>query len=184
MAKSGTDPDATALILDLVCTGAIGIDTLENVEYPMTREALDEMLIPLKKNFQSGSRQFVDQMFLPKTDAELRKWILADIASAPPAVALSAMEHLMSQYITGEAAKIFEEIRIPVVTINGDMWPVNHEANRRHMFSFEAIVFKEADHFLMMNRVEKFNHALERAIKMTIKESSLSAGPGHPPSNA
>ena len=86
------------------------------------------------------------------------------MSAAPPAVAISAMNEMMSQYITGEAAKIFDEIRIPVITVNGDLWPINYEANRRHMFSFDAIVLKEADHFLMMNRSKDFNRALEKAI--------------------
>jgi hypothetical protein len=34
------------------------------------------------------------------------------------------------------------------------------------MFSYEAIVLKKADHFLMMNRPEEFNRALEKAIRM------------------
>ena len=88
------------------------------------------------------------------------------MSAAPPAVAISAMKEMMSQYITGEAAKIFDEIRIPVITVNGDLWPINYEANRRHMFSFDAIVLKEADHFLMMDRPIDFNKALEKAIIM------------------
>ena len=74
------------------------------------------------------------------------------------------MNEMMLQYVTGEAAKIFEEIRVPVMTVNGDLWPINYEANRRHMFSYDAVVLKNADHFLMMNRQEEFNRALERAI--------------------
>jgi len=104
------------------------------------------------------------QLFSPRTDLKLREWILTDMSAAAPAVALSAMNEMMSQYITGEAAKIFDKIRIPVITVNGDLWPINYEANRRHMFSFDAIVLKEADHFLMMNRPEEFNRALEQAI--------------------
>jgi pimeloyl-ACP methyl ester carboxylesterase len=76
------------------------------------------------------------------------------------------MTEVMTQYITGEAAKVFEQIRIPVVTVNGDMWPINYEANRRHMLSYDAIVLKKADHFLMMDRPEEFNSALEKAILM------------------
>ncbi|HUT71228.1 MAG TPA: alpha/beta hydrolase [Desulfatiglandales bacterium] len=144
--------------------GLTGIDTLENIEYPMTREELEKMLAPLKKDFRSGSRQFVEEMISPHTDPQLRKWILSDISAAPPAVALSAMNEMMSQYITGEAAKIFEEIRIPVITVNGDLWPINYEANRRHMSSFDAIILKGADHFLMLDRSEEFNHYLEKAI--------------------
>jgi pimeloyl-ACP methyl ester carboxylesterase len=144
--------------------GLIGIDTLENIEYPMTREALDQMIAPLTKDFRTGSRQFVKPMILPSTDPQLREWILSDMSAAAPAVALSAMNEMMSQYITKEAAAIFDEIRIPVITVNGDLWPINYEANRRHMFSFNAIVLKDADHFLMMDRKEEFNRALEKAI--------------------
>lgn len=156
--------EAARLMPDRVA-GLVGIDTLGNIEYPMTREELNKMMAPLKKDFRTGSRQFVNEMFSPKTDPQLREWIISDISSAPPAVALSAMNEMMSQYITGKAAKIFDKIRIPVITVNGDLWPINYEANRRHMFSFEAIVLKQADHFLMMDRPEEFNRALEKAIQ-------------------
>jgi hypothetical protein len=33
------------------------------------------------------------------------------------------------------------------------------------MSSFDAIVLKGADHFLMMTRIEEFNRALEEAIQ-------------------
>ena len=151
--------------------GLIGIDTLENIEYPMTREELKKMIAPLEKDFRTGSRQFVEEMISPQTDPQLREWILSDMSAAPPAVALSAMNNMMSQYITGEAAKIFDEIRIPVITVNGDMWPVNYEANRRHMLSFDAIVLKGADHFLMLNRPEQFNRALEKAISKILSNT-------------
>lgn len=163
--------EAARLMPDRVI-GLIGVDTLENIEYPLTPPELEEMLAPFRKDFQAGSRQFVGQMILPDSDPQIRDWILADMSSAPPAVALSAMKEMMSQYITGEASKIFEEIRIPVVTVNGDLWPIDYEANRRHMFSFDAIVLKNADHFLMMDKPEEFNAALEKAIRMLSEKSA------------
>jgi pimeloyl-ACP methyl ester carboxylesterase len=115
-------------------------------------------------------------MIAPNTDPRLRDWILADMSAAPPAVALSAMNGMMTQYITGEAAKVFEQIRIPVITVNGDLWPINYEANRRHMFSYDAIVLKKADHFLMMDRPEKFNRALEKAIHIVLEKAAKERG--------
>ena len=150
--------------------GLIGVDTLENIEYPMTREELQKIVAPLEKNFRDGSRQFVGEMIASKTDPQLREWILSDMAAAPPSVAMSAMNEMMAQYITGKAAKVFEKIRIPVITVNGDLWPVNYAANRRHMFSYNAIILKEADHFLMMDRPIDFNKALEKAIMMLIEK--------------
>ena len=155
--------EAARLMPDRV-VGLIGIDTLEDIEYPLTREEFKKMIAPLEKDFQAGSRQFVGEMISPETDPQLREFILSDIAAAPSAVALSAMDEMMDQYITGEAAKVFEQIRVPVVSVNGDMWSVNYEGNRRHMLSYEAIVLKGADHFLMMNRAEELNSALEKAI--------------------
>jgi hypothetical protein len=38
------------------------------------------------------------------------------------------------------------------------------------MFSFDAIVLKEADHFLMMDRPIDFNKALEKAILMLTRK--------------
>jgi len=146
--------------------GLIGIDTLDNIEYPLTSEELKKMTAPLEKDLRAGSRQFIGEMILPQTNPQLREWILSDVSAAPPVVALSAMNEMMTQYITGEAAKVFERIRIPVITVNGDLWPINYEANRRHMFSYEAIVLKKADHFLMMDRPEEFNDALDKAIHM------------------
>ena len=156
--------EAARLMPDRV-TGLIGIDTLENIEYPLTSEELGRMIAPLEKDFVTGTRQFVKEMIYPGTDPMIHDWILSDMAATPPAVALSAMREMMLQYVTGEAARIFEEIRIPVIDVNGDLWPINYEANRRHMFSFDAIVLKEADHFLMMDRPVEFNNALEKAIR-------------------
>jgi pimeloyl-ACP methyl ester carboxylesterase len=168
----GTVISEAAQLMPNRVIGLIGIDTLVNIEYPMTREELEKMIGPLEMDFQTGSRQFVAEMISPHTDPQLREWILADMSASPPAVAISAMKEMMSQYITGDAAKIFDGIRIPVVTVNGDLWPINYEANRRHMFSFDAIVLKEADHFLMMNRAKDFNLALEKAINTILKRTN------------
>jgi len=145
--------------------GLIGVDTYDNIEYPLSNEEFNMMIAPLKKNFKSGTRQFVQQMLSQNTDDQLNEWIKADMSAAPSSIALSAMEEYMSQYITGHTAKIFDSIQIPVMAISCDMWPINYEANRRHMFSFDAIVIKKADHFLMMNRSDEFNKALKQAIK-------------------
>ena len=150
--------------------GLIGIDTLENIEYPLKREDFEAMMIPFKNDFQSGTRQFVQSMLSPNSDTRIKEWILSDMAAAPASIALSAMGEYLPRYITGQAAKVFETIKVPVVTVNSDMWPINYEGNRRHMQSFEAIVVKNSDHFLMLNRPKDFNTALKKAIAITLKK--------------
>ena len=146
--------------------GLIGVDTLGNIEYPLTHEELKTMLAPFEKDFVNGTKQFVEQLILPSMNPQLREWIISDMSAAPSAAALSATNSMMEQYITGEAAKIFEEIQVPVISVNSDMWPVDYEANRRHMSFYEAIILKGADHFPMLDRPKEFNHALEKAVRM------------------
>ncbi len=163
--------EAARLMPDRVL-GLVGVDTFDNVEYPLTREALDEMLAPMVDDFSGGSRAFVTEMFLPATDPRIREWILADISAAPPYVALSAMEELLTQYISGDTARVFETIVAPVVTVNGDLWPIDFEANRRHMRSFEAIIVEQADHFFMLSRPHVFNRAMERAVQTVLRKAA------------
>lgn len=151
--------------------GLIGVDTLNNIEYPLSRKEFEEMIAPLRKDFRQGTRAFVAPMLLPDADPALRDWILADMSSAPPSVALSAMEQMMNLYIIGKAAKIFKDVSAPVVCVNADLWPVNTEANRKHMRSFDVIVIPKADHFLMMNRPADFNAALEKAVGMILEKT-------------
>jgi pimeloyl-ACP methyl ester carboxylesterase len=162
--------EAARLMPDRVI-GLVGVDTLGNIEYPLKAEQMEEMMAPIKKDFVSGSRAFVSGMIYPGTDPALREWILGDMSSAPPAVALSAMREYLSQYITGEAAGIFDEVRVPVVDVNGQLEPVDYEANRRHMYSFDTIVIENADHFLMMDRPDEFNRALAKALEMILEKT-------------
>ena len=156
--------EAARLMPDRVL-GLIGVDTLQNIEYPLTREELEKMMAPLKQDFQAGCRAFVQSMMLPSKDPRLSEWIVADMSAARPDTALSAMNEMMALYISGDAARLFDAVRLPVVCVNADLWPGNPEANRRHMLSHEVITIKGADHFLMMNRPNEFNPALEKAVK-------------------
>ncbi|MGI6655430.1 MAG: alpha/beta fold hydrolase [Desulfobulbus sp.] len=151
--------------------GLIGVDTLQDVEHKMTQKELDEMLTPFEEDFASEARKLVDSM-LSNTAPEIRGWILADVAAAPPCVAGSALEELLGLYTDGRAAQMFETIKVPVICVNGDMIPVNQEGNARHMQSFQAITVRDADHFLMLDRPWRFNKALESAVYSILRQTA------------
>jgi pimeloyl-ACP methyl ester carboxylesterase len=145
--------------------GLIGVDTLQNVEHPLTQDQMDGMLAPLRQDFTAGCNGFVGSMMNAEyNNPALRAWILADMASAPPRVAMSAIDNMMTLYVTGDFAKIFDGLEVPVICVNADKWPANAEANRQHMQSFEEIVVPGADHFLQLDRPGEFNPALAEAI--------------------
>ena len=144
--------------------GLIVVDALNDLDFPVTEEHAAQMVAPLEADFPTACRQFAAAMIRPDTGAELAEWIQADMAAAPKEVAVSAMREYMARWIAGAVPAVFEELPLPVVGVYSDMWPVDTEANRRHMHSFEAIVLEETDHFLMLGAAEEFNRALEEAI--------------------
>ena len=135
------------------------------------------MMAPLKDDFKLGADQFVRSMILPQSNVNISEWIIADMSSAPSGIALSALENYMRTYITGYSSAIFENISLPVVAVSSDLWPIDFEANRRHMKLFEAIVIENTDHFLMFNRPGDFNKALEQAIEIVITNKAMNNSP-------
>ena len=157
-----------AVIMKDKALGIIGVDTLENVEYLLTEKEFEHMTAPLKKDFKKGCAGFVRSMIRPESDPETVNWIISDMSSAPADIALSSLESMLAQFKSGDSAKIFHGLKIPVVTVNADLWPVNYKGNRKHMFSYDAVILKNSDHFLMMNKPDEFNRALEKAVNMIL----------------
>ncbi|MCE8039108.1 alpha/beta hydrolase [Halomonas sp. MCCC 1A11062] len=144
--------------------GIVGVDTFHNVAEEITEAQIDEMLGPIQQDFVSATRHFVASMFVEETDASLRDWIVQDMAAAPPQVATSAMQDMFTRHAEGEAAQHFEELTVPVVAINADLWPTDIEANRQLLPEFDAVIVEGTDHFLHMAKPAEFNRELDRVI--------------------
>ncbi|MDZ7852090.1 MAG: alpha/beta hydrolase [Halomonas sp.] len=144
--------------------GIVGVDTFHHLASAISQEQRDGMLESFQHDFALAARQFVATMFNDSTGLELRDWVMHDMAAAPPEVAISAMEDMLTRHAEGEAAQHFEELTIQVVAINADLWPTDLEANRQLQPAFRAVIMEDSDHFLHMAKPEAFNRALERMI--------------------
>jgi pimeloyl-ACP methyl ester carboxylesterase len=143
----------------------IGIDTYQNVDEKFPQEALDGMIEPFKNDFVTAAKGFVSPMLPEGIEKSLVNWIKEDMSSAPKEAAISAIHNYLGQYVNGEAAKIFEDINIPVVSINARLWPTNPEANRKHMKNYKLYYIEETGHFPMLEKPDEFNILLKKAIK-------------------
>ncbi|SEG40238.1 alpha/beta fold hydrolase [Billgrantia desiderata] len=144
--------------------GIVGVDTFHHVAPQMSQSDLEQMLAPMQEDFTDAARHFVATMFIEETDAALRDWVIRDMTAAVPDVALSAFEDMGARHIDGEAAQHFEELTVPVVAINADLWPTDVEANRQLLPEFDAVIMEGTDHFLHMARPAAFNRELDRVI--------------------
>ncbi|WP_444678240.1 alpha/beta fold hydrolase [Halomonas sp. E19] len=144
--------------------GIIGVDTFHDMAAPLSQAEIDAMLAPIQQDFVSAAAHFVTSMFIDTTDANLRDWVVQDMAAAPPQVAISAMQEMLTRHADGEAARRFEQLSVPVVAINADLWPTDIDANRQLLAKFDAVIMEGTDHFLHMARPAAFNRELERII--------------------
>ena len=117
--------------------GIVGIDTLQNVGERHSQKFIDDMVAPFDVDFINATRNFVAAMFPQGADPRLVNWVREDMSSAPKSVALSAFRNYLQQYVDGEAAQAFDDVRIPVVSINARLWPTELEENRKHIADYQ-----------------------------------------------
>jgi pimeloyl-ACP methyl ester carboxylesterase len=146
--------------------GIVGVDTLHNVAERTPQSVIDEMVTPFESDFKNAAHDFVSQMFPKGADQQLMNWIKEDMSSAPKGVSLSAFRNYLGQYVSGEAAVVFKDITIPVVSINARLWPTAPEENRKHIKNYQLFYIEETGHFPMLEKPEEFNMLLKKAINL------------------
>ena len=144
--------------------GIVGVDTLQNIADPIPQHVIDEMVKPFEADFKVAARNFVSSMFPEDTDPQLLNWVKEDMSSAPKEIALNAFRNYLDKYVTGEAAIVFKDVTIPVVSINARLWPTASEKNSRHIKNYQLFYIEETGHFPMLEKPEEFNMLLKKAI--------------------
>lgn len=145
--------------------GLIMVDTYKKLGSGRTPESVQAFINKLRTNFADSVRPLVRSMFLPNSDSALVEYIAMDMSSAPPAVALSALESSFthSRLITHD----FELLKLPVIALNPDNEPTDTASMQR--YKVEVMIMPGVGHFLMMEEPKRFNELLSAAIKKMIK---------------
>ena len=167
----GVIAEAARLMPEKV-VGIVGIDTLQNVAKRTPQRVIDDMVTSFQTDFKSAVQDFVVSMFPKGSDPQLINWVKEDMSSAPKDVALSAFRNYLGQYVSGEAAFVFKDIAVPVVSINARLWPTAPEENKRYIKNYQLIYIDETGHFPMLERPDKFNVLLEKALTVIESETN------------
>jgi len=140
----------------------IVVDFFTEVDRRFSTREREGFLAPMRADFPKMTQAFVrKEMFIPRSDPKLADQIARDMASAPPSVAVSAMEQLLN-YDQGAA---LAAVKVPVLLINSDKWATDLEAARRHKPDIQLAVMPWVGHFLMMEDPAEFNRLLARAVQ-------------------
>jgi pimeloyl-ACP methyl ester carboxylesterase len=143
----------------------IPVDSFTSVLPKEQREAVFSPLIQaLRADFRTATENMVKQFMLsPDTDRDLADWIISDMASASPAVGVSAMTHYLDEGDT------LAGVDAPVRLVNTDLWPTDLALWRRHKPNVSLAVMPGVGHFLMLEDPDEFNRLLSNAVKELAK---------------
>lgn len=141
--------------------GLVWVDTYKQLRTPRTREQTQGALAPLRENFVDATRALVRSMFPPTADRALVERVAADMSSAPPDVALQALESALS--FDREVPQALQELRIPTVAINPELPPTDVSSLERS--GIKVVLMSGVGHFPMLEDPRRFNPLLRAAVE-------------------
>jgi len=147
--------------------GLVGVDTLEDLGMVYPDEVKNNIYDPIAANFVPKVQEFVRSMFPSTADKVLVDTIAQDMSSAPQDVALSSMK----EYFKVSDPELVRGLKVPLKSVNADLWPTNVDGNKKLVPSYEMALMKGHGHFIMLEDPGQFNVLLERMITSILAET-------------
>jgi pimeloyl-ACP methyl ester carboxylesterase len=144
--------------------GLIWVDTYKQLRTPRSEAEMRSLLAPYHDDFAASTRDFVHTMFRPDADAALVERVAADMSSAPPEVAIAALESAMR--FDRRIPPALRELNLPVVAINHDYRPTDVES--LEACGVHAMRMSGVGHFPMIEDPERFDPLLQAAIRRVL----------------
>ena len=153
--------EAAQLLGDRV-VGLVPIDTLLDVEQSSDPKETDAVMAKMQADYKGSTTAFIRQyLFAPTTPPAVADRVLAQTTAFPPEIAISALRNNWNY----DAAPAFGAVKAPIVAVNGDRFPTNFAANRRHAPQFDALIMKGVGHYPMLEDPVHFGELLDEALR-------------------
>jgi len=142
--------------------GLVPVDTLLDVEQSSDPKETDAVMAKMQADYKGQTTAFIRQyLFAPTTPPAVADRILAQTTTFPAEIAISALRNNWNY----KAAPAFDAVKVPIVAVNGDRFPTNFDANRRHAPRFDALIMKGVGHYPMLEDSARFGDLLDEALR-------------------
>src|SRR4029079_18040340 len=121
------------------------VDTYRSLGAPINPEEDEAFIAGFRRDFTGEVLQLVRGLFPPAADADLAECVAADMAAAPPEIALEALRNAIAN--EGPAIERLAQLGLPAVAINPDYRPTDADSLRRH--GVETVILRGVGHFSM-----------------------------------
>ena len=142
--------------------GLVPIDTLLDVEQSSDPAETDAVIAKMQADYKGQTTAFIRQyLFAPTTPPAVADRVVAQTTAFPPEIAISALRNNWNY----KAAPAFDAVKAPIVAVNGDRFPTNFDANRRHAPQFDALIMTGVGHYPMLEDPARFGGLLDQALR-------------------
>jgi pimeloyl-ACP methyl ester carboxylesterase len=156
-----------ARLLGSRAIGVVGVDTFQDLgvvyEGDLARrrdEFMAKRLEAFRTDYAAAMRSMIAMLFHKDADPALVRRIEQRMLKTPQRVAVAVLGGLAG-YDQAAAARA---LKIPVRTINGDLYATDVAQIRRVVPDFEAIVMPHTGHYPMLEKPEEFNRHVAAAV--------------------
>lgn len=149
--------------------GLIGIDNFQKVSFGLTDAQIAGFVAALEGDFRGTVVPWVTGMFPADADSALAGRVARDMASAPPAVAISAMRNLLT-WGTVRAPERLPLLEVPLMCINSDRQPTDEAGLRTAVPRYQVRYVPGRGHFPMQEDPGEFNRLLAETVAAVTAE--------------
>lgn len=148
--------------------GLVGVDNFQNVDMSLPPAVIDGFVAPFEADFRTNVAAWVGNFFPAGADSALAAGIAADMASAPPAIGLSAMRELLF-WLSARARERLGQLKAPLMCVNADRLPTLAAPIKALVPGYELRVLPGRGHFLMCEDPAGFNALLAETVAALAK---------------
>lgn len=142
-----------ALLLPGRVLGVVGVDTFQSLAYTMTLEQARQRADAFREDYAGSLKQMVKSLFHADADPALVADAERRMARTSPEMAHSMFLSLAG-YDVGASAR---RLPVPLLAINGDLYPTDTQAVRKVKADFDVVVMKDMGHYPMLERPAEFD---------------------------
>ena len=154
-----------ALLLPGRVLGVVGVDTFHLLDQVIPPDQMEQRAEYFEKDYAGSLKTMVALLFHKDADPALVADAEKRMSGTSPAVA-KAMFLGMAGYDEGAAVR---RLQAPLRAINGDLYAVDVEGNRKIKPDFDAVIMTHTGHYPMLERPAEFNRLVAEMVARLMK---------------
>ncbi len=150
-----------ALLVPERAVGVVGVDTFHALDYRTGPSEGRERANLFRADFQGATRKMIGMLFHPDANPDL----VRDVEQRMLRNSNAELWKMFEGFTGYDQAESARRLQAPIRCINGDLFPINFEGNRKLHADFDAVVLPHTGHYPMLECPDDFNRELAKIVE-------------------